>query len=88
MISCALFKTHNVVHYALIFTFLYSRKRFYHYTECIRPNTPASGDFAPRYLPAGALSLQPRWGHSLRGFADKVRHGTLARSFGSATIVS
>jgi len=49
MITRAYFKTHKVVHYAVIFTFWYSRKSFYHYTECI--NNPASR--APPKLPAG-----------------------------------
>ena len=62
MITRAYFKTHKVVHYAVIFTFWYSRKSFYHYTECI--NNPASG--APPNFQRGLSPLHPRWGHSLQ----------------------
>jgi len=52
IISRALLKTHKLVHYALIFIYPYSQKRFYHYTECI--NTPALAGALPPVLPLGA----------------------------------
>ena len=53
------------MHWALIFTFWYSRKRFYRYTECtnapasvgLRPRPP-SGGCAP-YIPAGDTAPRP-----------------------------
>ena len=56
MISRAQLKTYKVMHYALIFTFWYSRKSFYHYTECI--NTPASGGGCSLH-PAGGTAPRP-----------------------------
>ena len=57
-------KTDKLVHYAPIFTFWYSRKRLYHYTECI--NTPASGGGAlPPRPPVGALPPAPLLGAQL-----------------------
>jgi len=71
MISRAQFTTRKVVHYAVIFTFWSSRKRFYHYTE--RINTPVS---------AGALPPAPHWGHSPQ---NPLAASPLERSSGSAT---
>jgi len=67
VISHAEFKTHRVAHYALILTFWYSRKRFYHYTECIDSLLRLLGASPPEPLLVLCLCrLYPSWGHSLQ----------------------
>ena len=71
--------THKDVQYVVIFTFWYSRKRFYRYTECI--NTPASGELRPQNPQQGLCPCTPAGEQP----PDSLHPLSMAVSPGSAT---